>query len=246
MRSIAILIIFLAGPSLSAKKLTLKPGVYKMKSTMVVDGKEMDMQEEMNKSLKQMQESLKGMDLSMLPPEARKELEKMQGAGGAGLPGMSMEMCLYEHDLNMDKKSIAKMLAQTEKESGDAQNCKTKVIKMNSKEVHTTTKCDDGTTTFKLKVLSPTQFTQEIIEHDAKGKKGDAIKMSATFVGSKCPAHIVKRDAELKKIAEKYENMEGVGEVSAPAKSNSQNAAPKSAAKAKPKKSAPKKAKTTK
>lgn len=117
---------------------------------------------------------------------------------------------------------------------------------MNSKEVHTTTKCDDGTMTFKLKVLSPTQFTQEIIERDAKGKKGDAIKMSATFVGSKCPDHIVKRDAELKKIAEKYENMEGVDEVSAPAKSNPQKAAPKSAAKAKPKKSALKKSKATK
>ncbi len=203
MRAIIIMTVLMTAQTTWAK-LILKPGAYRMQSTMTVDGKEVDVQKEMQNAMKEMQKSMEGMDLSMLPPEARKQMEKMSGENK--LAEKLLEMCISQEDVNMDKKTIAKMMAQNE--SNDMKDCKSKVVKSTSKEVETKTTCSDGSMTFNMKALSPTKFEQVMTEYKKNGKKGDTVKITGTFFASKCPDHVLKRDAELKKLAKKWENIQ--------------------------------------
>lgn len=203
MNYFAIVLITLMASSAFAKKLNLKPGHYKLNTTIIKDGKETSMNDELQDVMKQMQESLKGMDLSMLPPEAQKQMrEQVKSAEAGQIPGLMNDVCLYAEDLSIDSNTIAEKMGNQDEDRAD--DCKLTVVKSSASEILTKNKCSDGVEErFHLKVLSPTKFVQEIAEVRAGGKKDNVMKVQASFVSGKCPAEIVKRDKKMQDLSKK-------------------------------------------
>lgn len=141
-----------------AQTLALKPGLYKVKSELLVDGK--DPMAEAHKQL------------ANLPEGVRKQMLKT-------IPNFNgtREHCVKKEDLTYDKFS------KSLKEQVD---CQYKYTKKTAKEMQATAICKNGDKSkISVKVLKPTQYVFNL-EGTVQGNKKSKMKSEGTWVSAKC------------------------------------------------------------
>lgn len=165
-----LLISFLVSKSYS-QNLDLLPGMYNLKTQVIVNGK--DFNQDANYK-KMMAEQKKAMT-----PEVMEQMKKM-GIALPTLPDMNrIEVCIKPEELTPE--GIRK--------TQDNKKCKYKTLKHTSKEMDMTFKCLDGAEAKSvMKILNKKQFTSYTITKNPKKAKNQTTEMKSKgqWVSAKC------------------------------------------------------------
>ena len=156
--------------SISHATLTMKPGLWEIKTKMVSDKGETDPMEHMRKSMEKMK------------PEQRRQMEEMmskQGVGlGGGMGGGGMKIC-YTAELLKNNESL---MGQQKNDS----KCKTKITTQSTTKTAMEYKCEDGSFgTGEWTFESKEKYKGAMKMTSSKGKKSE-IKHEAKFISANC------------------------------------------------------------
>jgi hypothetical protein len=154
-----------------AQNIDLMPGLYKVSSKIIVDGKSMDQSAEFKKMMEQQSKAM--------TPEMIKQMKSLN-IEMPKMPNLNeMQICITSEDLNKD--AILKSQAE--------QSCEYKVVKFTNKEMQMNIKCADGSDTLSTtKIINNKKYTAHNVIKSKK--KGDAklteMNTEGNWVSAKC------------------------------------------------------------